>query len=128
MLHLPFIYVRPSKLGGRGVFTAEAIEAGTVVELAPVVILSADDREAIHGTGLHDYYFLWDNDRAVIALGYGSLYNHGTPANLTFTMDYDFDQIRFLAARDIRAGEELLIDYLEGGGNDLWFSPTGNDA
>ena len=127
MLHLPYIYVRPSKLGGRGVFTAESIEEGTIVELAPAVVLSSADREVIHRTGLHDYYFLWDTDRAAIALGYGSLYNHGCPANLTFSMDYDFEQVAFRAARDIAAGEELLIDYQEGGGEALWFSPIESD-
>ena len=121
MLHLPFIYVRPSPLGGRGVFTAEDIPAGTVVELAPVVILDAADRQSIHATRLHDYYFLWEGEGAAIALGYGSLYNHATAANLEYEMDYAYAQIRFVAARDIAGGEELLIDYVVGGGEELWF-------
>ncbi|MGB3799329.1 MAG: SET domain-containing protein [Lewinella sp.] len=121
MLHLPFIYVRPSPLGGRGVFTAQDIEEGTVVELAPVIILSAEDRVTIHGTALHDYYFLWAGEGAAIALGYGSLYNHASEGNLDFEMDYINDQIRFAAARQISAGEELLINYVEGGGEVLWF-------
>lgn len=121
MLHLPFLYIRPSRLGGRGVFTAEAITAGTVVELAPVVVLSADDRRAIHATGLHDYYFVWDDDGAAIALGYGSLYNHATEPNLDFELDYDFEQVRFSARRDIAPGEELLINYVIGGGEEIWF-------
>ncbi|WP_116125267.1 SET domain-containing protein [Lewinella sp. IMCC34183] len=121
MLHLPFIYVRPSPLGGRGVYTAEPIPAGTVVERAPVVVLSPEDRAIIHGTGLHDYYFLWDGDGAAIALGYGSLYNHASEPNLAFEMDYEFEQIRFSAERDIAGGEELLIDYVVGGGEALWF-------
>ncbi len=121
MLHLPFIYVRPSPLGGRGVYTSQLIPEGTIVELAPVIVLNTQDRKAIHATGLHDYYFIWDGDQAVIALGYGSLYNHSSEANLAFEMDYEFDQIRFSAVRDIVAGEELLIDYLAGGGEELWF-------
>ena len=121
MMHLPFIYIRPSPLGGRGVFTAEPIPAGTVVELSPVVVLSAEDRAAIHETRLHDYYFIWEGDGAALALGYGSLYNHAAEPNLDFEMDYDFLQIRFTALREIAAGEELLIDYLTGGGEELWF-------
>ncbi|THH39715.1 SET domain-containing protein-lysine N-methyltransferase [Neolewinella litorea] len=120
MLHLPFLYIRQSPLGGRGVFTSEAITGGTVVELAPVVVVSPEDRKIIHGTGLHDYYFVWDGDGAAIALGYGSLYNHSTTPNLDFEMDYDFEQVRFTARRDIAPGEELLIDYVIGGG-ELWF-------
>ena len=121
MLHLPFIYVRPSPLGGRGVFTAEPIPRGTTIELAPAIVLSAADRERIHASALHDYYFLWAGDGAAIALGYGSLYNHSTAANTSYDMDYDVEQIRFVASRDIQAGEELLIDYLVGGGEELWF-------
>ncbi|PPK85393.1 hypothetical protein CLV84_2289 [Neolewinella xylanilytica] len=121
MLHLPFLYVRPSSLGGRGVFTAETIEEGAIVELAPVIVLTSEDRLAIHATTLHDYYFLWGGEGAAIALGYGSLYNHASPGNLDFEMDYDFEQIRFSAARQIRSGEELVIDYVVGGGETLWF-------
>ena len=124
MLHLPHLYVGPSKLGGRGVFTSQAIERGSVVELAPALILAADDRAAIHQTRLHDYYFLWNGEGAAIALGYGSLYNHSATPNLEYEMDYDFDQIRFSTIRPIAAGEELLIDYLSGGGEQLWFDPV----
>ena len=122
MLHFPHLYVGPSPLGGRGVFTAAEIPTGSIVELAPVILLSAADRTAVHKTHLHDYYFQWAGDGAAIALGYGSLYNHAEAANLEYELDYDFDQIRFTALRDIAASEELLIDYAAGGGRAaLWF-------
>jgi SET domain-containing protein len=122
-MHLPFLYLRPSPLGGRGVFTSEGIPAGSVVELAPVIVLSAAERGCIHQTHLHDYYFVWGGEGAAIALGYGSLYNHGKPPNLHFACDYAFGQITFTAARPIRAGEELLIDYTEGEEREgLWFA------
>ena len=124
MLHLPHLYVGRSKLGGRGVFTSLAIEEACVVELAPALILSPDDRRVIHQTHLHDYYFLWDGEGAAIALGYGSLYNHSATPNLEYEMDYDFEQIRFSTTRAVEEGEELLIDYLAGGGEQLWFSAT----
>ena len=126
MLHLPHLYVGPSKLGGRGVFTSRAVEKGSVVELAPALVLSPEDRRAIHGTRLHDYYFLWDGEGAAIALGYGSLYNHSASPNLEYDIDYEFQQIRFVTLRPVEAGEELLIDYLAGGGEELWFSPEGS--
>ena len=126
MLHLPFLYIKPSPRGGRGVFTSEAITAGSIVELAPVIELTEEDRRAIHATHLHDYYFLWDEAGAAIALGYGSLYNHAGEANLDYELDYDFEQIRFTAARDIAAGEELLIDYMAGDEREgLWFADRG---
>lgn len=122
MTHLPFLYLKPSDLGGRGVFTAESIPSGTVVELAPVIVLSGQERQLIHRTHLHDYYFVWEDERAAIALGYGSLYNHADHPNLDFRMDYDFHQIRFAAANDIAVGDELTINYQAGGErDDLWF-------
>ena len=122
MTQLPGLYLKPSPLGGRGVFTASAIPTGSVVELAPVIELSAADRATIHQTALHDYYFAW-GEGAAIALGYGSLYNHATAPNLDYELDTDFGQVRFTALRDIAAGEELTIDYQAGGDRqDLWFA------
>jgi SET domain-containing protein len=122
MLHLPFLYVAPSELGGKGVFTGQTIEKGSVIELAPVIVLSAQDREAIHQTRLHDYYFQWDGDRAAIALGLGSLYNHDESPNADFILDYEFKQIRFTSIRKIKAGEEIRTNYRVGDQDmRLWF-------
>ncbi|MEL7159317.1 MAG: SET domain-containing protein-lysine N-methyltransferase [Bacteroidota bacterium] len=122
MLALPHLYVAPSPRGGRGVFTSQTIAAAAVIELSPVILLSAADRRIIHQTHLHDYYFQWDGDRAAIALGLGSLYNHAEEANARFDLDYDFGQIRFAARRDIAAGEEITTDYRAGKPEmKLWF-------
>lgn len=119
LLHL---YIAPSSRGGRGVFTTEELPEGSVIELAYVILLSAADRKTIHQTRLHDYYFQWDGDRAAIALGYGSLYNHDDAANAEFDLDYEFEQIRFIAIRDIAAGEEITTNYRVGEGDmKLWF-------
>lgn len=116
--------MKPSALVGRGVFTGRPIPGGSVVELSPVIVLGVRDRQAIHGTVLHDYYFQWAGEGAAIALGLGSIYNHCSTPNLEYVLDYDFAQIRFIAARDIEAAEELLIDYQAGGSaKDLWFDP-----
>jgi SET domain-containing protein len=122
MSSLPFLYLAPSSLGGRGVFTGAEIPAGSTIELAPVILLSAEDRKVIHETHLHDYYFQWDGDRAAIALGHGSLYNHSDDANAEFELDYDFDHIRFVAVKDIPAGVEITTNYRTGDPSmKLWF-------
>lgn len=121
--HLPFLYIAPSPLGGRGVFTSEPIPKDTPIEMAPVIVLDPDETKMIHETRLHDYYFIWDEDGSAIALGYGGLYNHSEENNVDYYMDYEFKQINFFAIRDIKAGEELLINYTDP--NDertrLWF-------
>jgi len=106
------------------VFTGAEIPAGAIIELAPVILLSAEDRAAINETHLHDYYFQWDGDRAAIALGLGSLYNHHEAANASFELDYEFKQIRFVASRTIQSGEEITTNYRSGAPDmKLWFKP-----
>ena len=125
MLHLPSLYVASTDGAGRGVFTSAPVPKGSVIELAPVILLSATDRQRIHQTRLHDYYYTWDGDRAAIALGYGSLYNHADRANAEFELDYAGQCIRFTALRDIAAGEEITTDYRVGDPDmQLWFEPT----
>ena len=122
MLHIPDLYIKDAPETGRGVHTAAAIPAGSIIELAPVILLSADDRKAIHATYLHDYYYQWAGDGAAIALGYGSLYNHSDRANAEFELDYEQELIRFTALRDIRPGEEITTDYRVGDPEmRLWF-------
>jgi len=122
MSSLPFLYIAPDAYGGRGVFTSAPIPEGTTIELAEVILISAAERTVIHETSLHDYYFQWDGDRAAIALGYGSLYNHADKPNACFEIDYAFSQIRFVALRDIIGGEEITTDYRVGDpGMVLWF-------
>lgn len=87
MNRLSFIYIAESPLGGRGVFTTEFIPVGTLIEIAPVIVLAEQDLKLIHDhTILHDYYFLWTDDgkSAAIALGYGSLYNHSYMPNAEY--------------------------------------------
>lgn|SRR5690606_26909536 len=122
---LPFLYIAPTKQMGRGVFTSSDIEAHTVIEVAPVIVMTADDRRLLDQTLLHDYIFEWgeDKSRCCMALGYVPIYNHSYTANCEYEMDYDSELIRITTIRPIMAGEELFINY-NGNWNDdkpLWF-------
>ena len=109
----PEIYIAPSRLGGRGVFTAAKLTKGELIEVCPVIVLKKGETEIIDKTTLYDYYFLWGDDqkRSCIALGYGSLYNHHAPSNSDYSMDYAAELIEVFAVRDIEAGEEITINY-----------------
>lgn len=123
-MQIPGLYYRESPLGGRGVFTAEAIPAGGIIEICPVIFLDPRDTETIHDTHLHDYYFLWGKQGSAIALGYGSLYNHAAAPNADYGMDFDERTIAFHALWDIAAGEEITINYSQGETGErteLWF-------
>lgn len=54
-----------------------------------------------------------------MALGVGSLFNHSKQPNLYFAIDHDHLVIRYEAARNIAAHEELTICY--GSESKLWF-------
>jgi len=127
MLHIPSLYIGSSGLSGRGVYTSVPIEAGGMIEISPVIVLSSSDLKLVHQTFLHDYYFLWGKKEGAIALGYGSLYNHAADPNADYRMDYSNQSINFFCIRSIRAGEEITINYVDGeqekGG--LWFKDAG---
>lgn len=107
------LYVGQTDKKGRGVFTEQYIEAGTIVEIAPVLVLPTADVECIKKTKLYDYYFLWSETEEIIAiaLGYGSIYNHSYTPNLFYETYYEDEKIHFIALRNIEVGEELTINY-----------------
>ena len=109
----PSLYIAPSPIGGRGVFTGADIKKGDLIEICPVILLKEGETAIIDRTTLYDYYFLWGDDQLLscIALGYGSLYNHAAPSCADYNMDYDDLTIDIFAIRNIKAGEEITINY-----------------
>ena len=98
-------------LGIRGLLATRDIAAGEVIERCPVVLIPVAQEDALEATVLGNYYFLWDDDFYAMALGYGSFQNHSYHANVRFQRDFVEQQIVFTAAKDVRRGEELTINY-----------------
>jgi SET domain-containing protein len=98
---------------GRGVFTTGNLDKGTVIEISPVIVMTREDRTWLDKTLLHDYIFEWGTDRkqCCMALGYVPLYNHSYRSNCEYEMDFEQQLISVKTVRDIRAGEELFINY-----------------
>ena len=98
---------------GRGVFTSEDLSNGSVIEIAPVIVMSARERKLLDQTLLHDYIFEWgdDNDQCCMALGWAAVYNHAYQSNCDYEMDYEENTITIKTVRKIKAGEELFINY-----------------
>jgi len=109
----PYLLIAPSHKGGRGVFAARNIPAGTVVEVAPVLVLSAKDRKAIETTKLFHYIFEWGKTKklAGLAFGYMSMYNHDYNANCEYEMDYGESTMTVRTLRPLKKGDELYINY-----------------
>lgn len=122
---LPFLFIAPAPSMGRGVFTSENIEAGTIVETAPVIVMSREDRKLLDQTLLHDYIFEWGEkkDQCCMALGYVPVYNHSYRSKCEYEMDFVQEQISIKAVHFIKAGEELFINYNGNWDDDkrLWF-------
>ena len=112
---MPGLFLMNDEEKGRCVHTASPISKGDLIEVCPVIVFSPHDLEKIHSTHLHDYYFLWGEDRksGAIALGFGSLYNHSKNANAEFEIDLIDNQIRFFCIQPIPPGDEITISYVD---------------
>lgn len=107
------IFTAPSDVHGQGVFAAQDIEEGQVIEVCPIILFPKSQLEYIRKTVLDDYYFDWGEEGEWFAfcLGYGSLYNHSYEPNAEYGMDFEAQTIDFYCIKDIRAGEEIFINY-----------------
>lgn len=122
---LPCLFIAPTARMGRGVFTSETIEAGTLVEVSPVIVMTGEERKILDQTLLHDYIFEWGDpaEECCMALGYVPMYNHSYASNCEYEMEFEYRQVRIVTVRRVEAGEELFINY-NGDWNDpspVWF-------
>jgi SET domain-containing protein len=99
---------------GRGVFSTIPIRCGAIVEVAPVIPLTAADWKLIKNTALRAYVFAWGKTgrSSAMPLGYGGLFNHSDDPNMTFWLNMRQRWITFRATRDIPISEQLTIDYM----------------
>lgn len=126
----PYLFIDNTNKMGKGVFTSKKIMPETIIEIAPVIVMSKNDREYLDKTLLHDYIFEWgnNNEKCCVALGFVSIYNHCYSSNCEYFMDFADETIMIKTVRKIEAGEELTINY-NGDWNDtkkVWF-PTAGD-
>jgi uncharacterized protein len=120
---------------GRGVFAARNIEQGEVIEVCHVVQLITPFLEL--PVELQRMVFDWESmakieNMCVLALGFGSLYNHDNPANANCTAGADATTLIISAHRSIEQHEEITINYSGPPGEaiseeDSWFIGNGVD-
>jgi SET domain-containing protein len=107
------IEARDSSIHGRGIFAAQRFEKGQMIETAPLIFLTAQEREWLQTTSLFQYYFLVGDAAtpAAIGLGLSSLYNHNCPANAVYRVFPKRAVIVVTAYEAIRPGEEITLNY-----------------
>ncbi len=113
------ITVQDSPLHGLGVFACVDFAKDSVIERCFYLVMDDDDLQEINR--LNDYLFTSPDVKSdyLCVLGYGMIYNHGTPPNAEWQIaDDDNRFIEFTALQNIRAGDEILHDY----GEDYWNS------
>lgn len=120
------IHIKNVSGKGRGMFSLEYIGADEIIEIAPVIVMSAADRAHLDKTLLHDYIFEWQpqgQNLCCMALGYVPIYNHSYAANCEYFMDYKAQTIQIKTVKPVEAGEELTINYNGDWNNEkkIWF-------
>ncbi|GBG34207.1 SET domain-containing protein 7 [Hondaea fermentalgiana] len=109
---------------GRGVEAARRISRGEEIERSPCILCPMHEYEKYGRFTIFDSYFYAGRSGAqYLPLGIGCLFNHSEQPNVDFRLKENENEIRYFAARDIEAGEELCIYY----GANLWFKNAEQD-
>ena len=104
---------------GRGLVARRGLPRGTFVCRAPCLRLPLHEyQNHVRHTVLEHYVFSLRCGDVLVALGWGSLFNHDANPNVSYSVcsartdaSHDGDSIDFVTARDVRCGEELCIYY-----------------
>lgn len=103
------IEIKESPNKGLGVFAKEKILKDEIIEIASLIKLNVQYNSDV----LNDYRFYYPKDKPkelVVALGYGSLYNHNNQNNANWRNGEPMT-FEFFATKDIEPGEEIFINY-----------------
>ena len=110
---------------GRGVFARIAIKKGELIEICPVIPIPEHDVASLSQSILLTYFYFFgkQRERMVVALGFGSLYNHTDTPNATYKEREEEQAIAFIALQDIQKDEEIMVNYVQekNNKNPLWF-------
>ena len=100
---------------GRGVFAEKDFKKGEVIEVCPLL---TDYKKNFVNSKIKDYTFKskFKPDQEVIVFGMCSMYNHSDNYNVAHNQDPE--NMIYTAARDIKKGEELYVNY----GTNYWNS------
>ena len=106
--------VKESPGKGLGVFATELIKEGELIEECHLITVPFP--ECLPSI-LEEYRFNYpqghptDDTVQVIALGYGSIYNHDSNSNAYWRDHPEYKAFQYIAKRDIHPGEEICPYY-----------------
>jgi uncharacterized protein len=106
------LYLAKSELCENGVFSHTAFKQGEIIECCPLIVFAAEDMEFLQYTNLYNYYALKSKSGPpVLALGFGSIYNHNSPSNAQYTVELDKKRLVITSVCSIAANTEITINY-----------------
>lgn len=122
------LYLKHTKDKGRGVFSTKRITAGTLLEVAPALILNESDTDTVDDTLILSYAFsvgalsarlrkkygIKNTDKcSAIVMGVGSFCNHSESPNATIEWEEQDGTVYYQlkATKTIKPGEEICTSY-----------------
>ena len=104
-----FIGIAPSStlpFTRRGVIASQDIAVSSVITADPVLLIP---NETPLPALLDQYVFQWSEMNVALVLGYGSIFNHSSHANVVFTRFHAAQEMHFICCKPVKAREELTI-------------------
>jgi hypothetical protein len=102
---------------GRGLFATQNVPPRTEIHVAPCIPVGRDEYESnMRFTVLEHYLYNDVGGNKLLALGYGSLFNHSRSPNVDYRIE-EGSIVYSSGHKQIQRGEELCISY----GANLWF-------
>ena len=112
MINLPFKVGISKELKIRGLIAARYIKKNEIIESCPLILIDiASEGKHLEQTTLHKYYYEYNSKYDCIVLGYGGLINHSYTPNTKYTYDFKNKRIVYRALKDIKDGEEIVVNY-----------------
>jgi SET domain-containing protein len=93
---------------GFGVYAIDDIKDNETIEECPVIEMTRDE---FNSKVLMDYMFKISQDRYVLALGSGCIYNHRNEPNARWEYVAEQRILKIVSTRPIEMGEEIYISY-----------------
>lgn len=121
------LYISQSTIpdSGRGVFANVNIPKGQIIETCPYLEIPGSEIENIAAGYLHNYLYFFgpDKDSALLALGFGSIYNHTYTPNAIYKIKPQQQVIQFISTQNIKKSQEITVNYIQSNPDSgpLWF-------
>jgi SET domain-containing protein len=116
------ICIRRSERHRWGVFALRDIQKDEMLEEAPYFSVPCEEIDTAPSCRVYSYWLC--DGYMLIGTGCASLYNHSYEPNADYQVDKINEIIRHYAIKDIKAGEEIVINYGEENAKDFLSSES----